>query len=108
MAQEACLNNIAFTSQLALGNLDASIDILRSSGRYSEAVLFSKTYKPSRTGELTKEWKADLVKKGQEKLAKSIASPDGNLELFPQWPEHLEAEQGTQNGNGIVSEGKLP
>jgi coatomer subunit beta' len=100
MAQEACQNNIAFTCQLALGNVAHCIEILTSTGRCSEAVLFSKTYKPSLTAELVKQWKGELVKNGKEKIAKSIASPDGNLELFPQWPEHLQAEENVlQNGN---------
>ena len=100
MAKEACQNNIAFTCQLALGDLDGCISILTSTGRYSEAVLFSKTYKPSLTAELVKQWKDELVKTGKEKIAKSIASPDGNLELFPQWPEYLQAEENaSQNGN---------
>ena len=104
MAQDACQNNIAFTCQLALGNLSKCIDILTSTGRYSEAVLFSKTYKPSLTAELVKQWKAELVKNGKEKIAKSIASPDGNLELFPQWPEYLHAEEHALH-NGNVAEG---
>lgn len=106
LAQEACQNNIAFTCQLALGNISACIDILTSTGRYSEAVLFSKTYKPSLTAGLVEQWKSELVRNGKEKIAKSIASPDGNLELFPQWPEYLQAEEhASQNGN--VAEGKI-
>jgi coatomer subunit beta' len=86
--------------------LSSCIDILTSTGRYSEAVLFSKTYKPSLTGGLVELWKTELVKSGKEKIAKSIASPDGNLELFPQWPEYLEQEHASQNENvldGIYS-----
>jgi len=105
-AQEACQHNIAFTCQLALGDLSACIDILTSTGRYSEAVLFSKTYKPSLTAGLVEQWKTELVKNGKEKIAKSIASPDGNLELFPQWPEYLEQERVSQNGQ--VIEGTCP
>jgi hypothetical protein len=45
------------------------------------------------------QWKADLQKKGKEKIAKTIASPDGNLDLFPGWTEHLEQERATRNGS---------
>lgn len=97
-AKEAGQNNVAFTCQLALGDLPGCIDTLVSTGRYPEAVLFSKTYKPSLTAGLVEQWKADLEKKGKEKLAKSIASPDGNLDLFPGWTENLEKDRASQNG----------
>jgi coatomer subunit beta' len=99
LAQEACQNNIAFTCQLALGDIAACIDILLSSGRFAEAVLFSKTYKPSLTAGLVERWKAELQKNGKEKIAKTIASPDGNLDLFPGWTEYLDLERKLQNGS---------
>lgn len=71
-----------------------------STGRTPEAVLFSRTYKPSLTAGLVEKWKGDLNKNGKEKLAKSIASPDGNLELFPEWPDYLEKERGSES-NGV-------
>jgi coatomer subunit beta' len=90
LALEVCENNIAFTCQLALGNVGACVDILVSTGRIAEAVLFSRTYQPSLTAGLVEKWKLDLVKAGKETIAKSIASPDGNLDLFPGWVEALE------------------
>lgn len=75
------------------------MDILLSTGRFAEAVLFSKTYKPSLTAGLVERWKAELQKNGKEKIAKSIASPDGNLDLFPGWTEYLDQEHTLQNGN---------
>ena len=99
LAREACQHNISFTCQLALGNIASCIDILTSTERFSEAVLFSKTYKPSLTAGLVELWKTELVKSGKEKIAKGIASPDGNLELFPLWPEYLDQEHTSQNGN---------
>ena len=106
LAIEACQNNIAFTCQLALGNIPACIDVLLSTGRYAEAVLFSKSYKPSLTAGLVEQWKGELKKTGKEKIAKRIASPDGNLDLFPGWTESLEREHEEQNGSfveGITS-----
>jgi len=99
LATDACQNNIAFTCQLALGDIPACIDILVSTGRYAEAVLFSKTYKPSLTAGLVERWKDELKKAGKEKIAKTIASPDGNLNLFPGWTESLEREHEGQNGS---------
>ena len=99
LATEACQNNIAFTCQLALGDIPACIGILVSTGRYSEAVLFSRTYKPSLTAGLVEQWKDELRKTGKEKIAKSIASPDGDLNLFPGWTESLDREHTGQNGS---------
>ena len=106
LATEACQNNIAFTCQLALGNVSKCVDILVSTGRHAEAVLFSKTYKPSLTAGLVEQWKGELVKSGKEKIAKTIASPDGNLNVFPGWTEFLEKEHESLNGSfveGILS-----
>lgn len=75
------------------------MDILTSTGRYAEAVLLSKTYKPSLTAGLVQRWKAELVKNGKERIAKTIASPDGNLDLFEGWTDDLEKEHSMQNGN---------
>jgi len=98
LATETAQNNIAFSCQLALGNVNACVDILTSTGRYAEAVLFSKTYKPSLTADLVQRWKAELVRNGHERIAKSIASPDGNLDLFPGWSDDLAKEHVSQNG----------
>ena len=100
LAQQACQNNIVFSCELALGNISACVDLLVSTGRTPEAVLFSRTYKPSLTAGLVEKWKGELTKNGKEKLAKSIASPDGNLELFLEWPDYLEKERGSES-NGI-------
>jgi len=107
-AQELSQFNIQFTCQLALGDLSGCIDTLVESGRSAEALLFSRTYKPSLTASVVEKLKGDLVKSGKERVAKTIASPDGNLDLFPGWTDYLEAERSreTQNGaNGSVKEG---
>ena len=96
LATEAVQNNIALTCQLALGNVSACVDILTSTGRYAEAVLLSKTYQPSLTAGLVQRWKAELVKNGHERIAKSIASPDGNLDLFPRWTDDLDSRPSHQ------------
>jgi coatomer subunit beta' len=104
MASESNQNNIAFTCFLSLGQLEKCIDILVSTSRYSEAVIFSKTYKPSFTARLVNLWKAELVNNGKEKIAKTIASPDGNLELFTGWTDGLEIEN--TNSGAETNEGK--
>lgn len=105
VSRDECKNNIAFTCQFALGNLNECVDLLVATKRYTEAVFFAKTYKPSLVAELVKKWKESLIKGGKKKIAKSIASPDGNLDLFPSWTEYLETERSQRNenlNNGIV------
>jgi coatomer subunit beta' len=92
LAKDECQNNIAFTCQFAVGNISACIDILVSTKRFAEAVFLSKTYKPSLTAGLVEKWKADLIRSDKEKIAKYIASPDGNLDLFLDWADYLEQE----------------
>jgi coatomer subunit beta' len=106
MASDSNQNNIAFTCFLSLGKLEKCIDILVSTGRYAEAVIFSKTYKPSLVAGLVKLWKAELVNNGKEKIAKTIASPDGNLERFTGWTDSLEVE--ITNSGPVANEGKAP
>jgi coatomer subunit beta' len=93
LATEANQNNIAFTCYLSLGDCEKCVEVLLATNRFPEAVLFSRTYKPSLTAGLVEQWKSELAKSGREKIAKTIASPDGNLDLFPEWTESLEAER---------------
>jgi coatomer subunit beta' len=93
LATQANQNNIAFTCYLSLGDCEKCVEVLLATNRFPEAVLFSRTYKPSLTAGLVEQWKNELAKSGREKIAKTIASPDGNLDLFPAWTESLEAER---------------
>ena len=106
LAQEACQNNIAFTCEFTLGNIPACLDLLKTTGRIPEAVLLSRTYKPSLAAGLVNEWKANLIKNEKDKLAKCIASPDGNLDLFPEWTHDLEKERSAENDD--LLEGRQP
>jgi len=76
-----------------LGDLEGCIDTLVESGRCAEALLFSRTYKPSLTAGVVEKLRGELVKNGKERVAKTIASPDGNLDLFPGWTDYLETER---------------
>jgi len=102
LATEAHQNNIAFTAYFSLGELERCIDILLATNRFAEAVLFSRTYKPSLTAGLVERWKSELAKMGREKIAKTIASPDGNLDLFPGWTDYLDVERASEQNSGIA------
>lgn len=99
-AEDMGSNNIAFSSLWLSGNVDTAIDLLVRTGRISEAVLFSQTYKPSRTVQLVKEWKTGLEKQGKSKVSRLIGAPDEDTDLFPEWDEYikLESEGGAAQG----------
>ncbi|KAF7846462.1 hypothetical protein BT93_L4303 [Corymbia citriodora subsp. variegata] len=85
-------NNIAFSSLWLSGDIDAAIDLLVRTGRVSEAVLFSQTYKPSKTTDLAKQWKDALDKQGRSKVARLIGVPGEDADLFPEWDEYISLE----------------
>ena len=80
-----------------IGDLQGSIDLLVKTNRFSEAVLFSQTYKPSATAALVKQWKAALEKDNKSKVAKLIGAPpqdgEGDEDMFPEWDEYLRMER---------------
>lgn len=88
-ATEASANNVAFSCLWQLSDLDGCIDLLVRTNRLPEAVLFSQTYKPTRTPELVLEWKKTLEKDGKSKISKIIGVPpgveDADDDLFPEW-----------------------
>lgn len=51
-----------------------------STGRFSEAAMFAKTYCPSKISELTRLWKEDLVKNHFAVTAEKIADPMDYIE----------------------------
>lgn len=85
--------NIAFAAYLTLGDTDRCIDLLVSSDRLPEAALFARTYAPSRAGEVAKKWKTSLdagKRPKQKAIAKAIADPDVNPEVFEEgWADVL-------------------
>lgn len=101
-ADEAAINNIAFTSLWQLGDVDACIDLLLRTNRTAEAVMFAQTYRPRRAAEVAKKWKAGLEKDGKAKLARSLGVPPnddeeegggGDEDLFPEWDRYLELDK---------------
>ena len=99
-SEEQAAHNIAFTCLWSVGDVDGCIDLLIRANRVAEAVLFSKTYKPSRCREIVLQWKGTLEKSGKTKVSRALAVPpdptggedDGNT-TFPSWDEYLEAEK---------------
>ena len=91
LADEAGLNNIAFSCLWQIGDIEACVDLLTKTGRTSEAALFAKTYKPSLAQAVTKRWKSELGEKNK-KVAESIAVPGEDEDLFPNWDEYLALE----------------
>ena len=102
-AGEAGAHNVAFSALWTCGDVDACIELLVKTGRVAEAVLFSQTYRPSRTAGLVKRWKEGLEKSGKGKIAKLIGQPpnrqegvEGDEELFPEWEHYLTLEESSR------------
>ncbi|KAK8059189.1 coatomer WD associated region-domain-containing protein [Apiospora saccharicola] len=92
-AEEAGAHNVAFTCHWRVGNLDSCIDILTKTGRFTEAVLFAQTYKPSAAPKCVEQWKESLEKNKKGRVAKMIGVPTEDQELFPEWDEWLTLEK---------------
>ena len=111
-ASAAGTHNVAFTCLWQLGDIEGCIDLLTRTGRVAEAVLFAQTYKPSVAVKTVGLWKESLEKEKKGKVAKTIAVPGEDEELFPEWEEYLRLESeggvslidvsgtGETNGNG--------
>ena len=104
-ADAAGANNVAFSALWLQGDIDGCIDLLVRTGRVAEAVLFSQTYKPSKTVALVAEWKAGLEKSGKGRVGRLIGVPGEDEELFPEWDEYikLEGEDGPKT-NGTLAD----
>ena len=98
-AKEGQANNVQFEALWLLGDVAGCIDLLKDTGRISEAVLFAQTYKPSFAPALVKEWKAQLEKDGKGRVSRVIGVPPGaegleaDEDLFPEWEEWLKIEE---------------
>lgn len=89
---EAGQTNIAFACALQLDTPEACIDLLLSTSRAPEAALFSKTYAPSQTSRVVKEWKKELETAKKGKLASTIADPEVDVDAFEGWEDILKRE----------------
>jgi coatomer subunit beta' len=91
-ASEAGAHNIAFSCKWLLGDVEGCVDILTKTNRLSEAALFAQTYKPSLAPTVVKAWKENLEKDKKARIARMIAAPEEDSELFPEWDEYLRLE----------------
>lgn len=91
-AEEGGANNVAFSCLWVAREVDECIELLKRTGRVSEAVMFAQTYKPSRLPGLVEEWKASLEKDGKGKVSKLLGVPGVDTDLFPDWDEYLRIE----------------
>jgi coatomer subunit beta' len=99
-AQAAGAHNVAFTCLWQLADVDGCIDLLTKTGRTSEAVLFSQTYKPSSTVKTVGLWKESLEKDKKGRVAKTVGVPGEDEELFPEWEEYLRLE--SEGGASLI------
>jgi coatomer subunit beta' len=97
-------NNVAFSALWMCADVDGCIDLLVRTGRVAEAVLFSQTYKPSRTPALVRRWKEGLETVGKGKVARLIGQPDEDHELFPEWDEYIRLEQEAPEPSTLATE----
>lgn len=92
LADEAGLNNIAFSCLWQIGDVQACVNLLTKTGRTPEAALLAKTYKPSIAQAVTKKWKSELEEKNK-KVAELVAVPGEDEDLFPGWDDYLALER---------------
>ena len=107
-AEDAGSHNIAFGALWSAGDVDGAIGLLQRTGRMSEAVLLSHTYKPSKTQQLATEWKESLDKKGKSKVSRLIGVPGDDEDLFPEWDEYLKLEAEGKTGKLVDLDGAEP
>jgi len=84
--------NIAFSTYLLTGNVEACANILVATNRLPEAAFFARTYLPSRVDEIVSLWKADLAKIS-ESAAQALATPADQDTLFPDFEIALQVEK---------------
>lgn len=95
--------NVAFAAHWLRGDVDAALGCLLAAGRFPEAALLARTYRPSRAGEVVVRWQADLAR-ANPKAAEALANPDDYPNLFPGWSEALEAERAVYGAVGAGEE----
>ena len=100
-AEDAGSHNIAFAALWSSGSVDAAIELLERTGRTSEAVLFSHTYKPSKTPQLVKSWKEGLDKQGKSKVSRLLGVPGEDEDLFPEWDDYIKIEHDGGKHSGL-------
>lgn len=106
-AGEAGAHNVAFTCNWLLGDVEGCVEILTKTNRLAEAALFAQTYKPSLAPGVVAAWKESLEKVKKARIARIIAAPGEDEELFPEWEEWLKIEKaGPGPMEGVVNGGE--
>lgn len=105
IAEAQGAHNVAFSCLWHLGDVDGCINLLLRTNRTTEAVLFTRVYKPSRCREIVGQWKAELEKAGKSKVSRMLGVPPekgqpDESELFPEWDKILQAEEDQQGWSG--------
>jgi len=85
-------SNIAFSTYLLTGNVEACANILVATNRLPEAAFFARTYLPSRVDEIVSLWKADLAKIS-ESASQALATPNDQKSLFPDFDIAVQVEK---------------
>lgn len=89
------LHNIAFAAYLQLGSVQPLLDLLVQTDRIPEAAFLARTYAPSQASTVVSKWKEALIKEGKGKIAKSIADPEVDGDMFEEgWQSVLARENG--------------
>ena len=83
--------NVAFVAYLMLGDTDACMRLLISSGRVAEAAFMARTYAPKRVPEMLALWKGDLGKVS-EQAADRLADPEEYPNMFPDYEVAKQAQ----------------
>ncbi|KIL57237.1 hypothetical protein M378DRAFT_88171 [Amanita muscaria Koide BX008] len=92
-AVEKGQNNLAFATLWQLGDARSCVDLLIKTQRQPEAAMVARTYAPSKVPEAVNAWKADLDNKGRGRIAKSLAHPETEKNLFEGWEDVIAQEQ---------------
>lgn len=105
-AKDAGMHNVAFSCLWQIGDVDGCLDLLLSTNRTAEAVLFAQTYRPSRCRKIVEQWKSGLEKGGKGKVSRMLGLPpadgEGDEDMFPEWDEYLKLEkEGGSHGDLI-------
>ncbi|PAV92208.1 hypothetical protein WR25_08988 [Diploscapter pachys] len=89
-------NNIAFISNLLLGDVEACLEILINTDRLPEAAFFARTHCPSQVPRVTALWRERAASSGSslsaKRLGDAIADPVKYENLFPSYKESLVTE----------------
>lgn len=99
-------NNIAFAAFLQLGDTNACVDLLSSTGRLPEAALFARSYEPAAIPKVVKSWKKELEDAGKQKIAQTIADPEEDSSLFGEGWSGSGVPDGEGSGVMVENEGE--